>query len=178
MHIRGSERCCEQPKCLQISRIHMMTGQAFYKVLPFLQETLRELSSSNQQVLYTCTSARGFAAEVLDAMRRCLFASDGDLNKTASKTNAASSSNVHVIMVVGTPNVGKTSLINALRQHARKEGLLDVPRAGQLPVGALPGVTKHVSGIKVCAAHSQSHGKACYLDKMSYTVSVPTSVTM
>lgn len=118
-----------------------------------MQETLLELESANQKVLFTCTSSQNFAAEVLAAVRMCLPSAETSLegvSNTRPSSSRAANGRVHVVMVVGTPNVGKTSLINALRRHARTQGLLDVPRAGQLPVGPLPGVTKHVSGIKVC----------------------------
>ena len=115
-----------------------------------MQDTLLELESTNQKVLFTCTSSQGFAAEVLAAVRMCLPGTETSLERTSSAGPGAANGRVHIVMVVGTPNVGKTSLINALRRHARAQGLLHVPRTGQLPVGPLPGVTKHVSGIKAC----------------------------
>lgn len=126
-----------------------------------MQETLLELESANQKVLFTCTSSQGFAAEVLAAVRMCLPGADGSLDRALNKASRTADGRVHVVMVVGTPNVGKTSLVNALRRHARTHGLLDVPRTGQLPVGPLPGVTKHVAGIKVGHSSHTSRTSSC-----------------
>eukprot|EP00743_Colponemidia_sp_Colp-15_P010453 GILK01011510.1.p1 GENE.GILK01011510.1~~GILK01011510.1.p1 ORF type:complete len:317 (+),score=37.86 GILK01011510.1:33-953(+) len=51
------------------------------------------------------------------------------------------------MMVCGVPNVGKSSIINALRRHA---GTL--PKKEAAKVGPLPGVTRSVSGFKVSTA--------------------------
>ena len=41
------------------------------------------------------------------------------------------------------PNVGKSSVINALRRHAGG-------RSNAVRVGAQPGLTRNISGIRVC----------------------------
>jgi len=46
------------------------------------------------------------------------------------------------VLVVGVPNVGKSSLINAFRTMARKTAVVSV--------GALPGHTKRIGGFMVC----------------------------
>ena len=58
---------------------------------------------------------------------------------------AASSLSKHRVMILGIPNVGKSTLLNALRLHGLGEG------GKATATGFLPGVTKSVSGvIKIC----------------------------
>jgi ribosome biogenesis GTPase A len=47
-----------------------------------------------------------------------------------------------VVAIIGMPNVGKSSVINALRRHAGGRGKA-------VRVGATPGLTRNISGIKV-----------------------------
>lgn len=87
---------------------------------------------------------------MLAAVRSCLTEGQKAHGSNNLEPLAAGEGDVHLVMVVGTPNVGKTSLINALKRHCNSQGLLNNPRSGKLEVGPLPGVTKRVSGIKVC----------------------------
>ncbi|EOD09519.1 hypothetical protein EMIHUDRAFT_448392, partial [Emiliania huxleyi CCMP1516] len=57
-----------------------------------------------------------------------------------------------ILMVVGAPNTGKSSLINALRRaHAEKGGARDRRRRSRRPArtGPTPGVTRSLSGFQV-----------------------------
>lgn len=69
---------------------------------------------------------------------------------------------VTTIMILGTPNVGKTTLLNALKAQAAKQGLLQDIRVGKREVGPVPGVTKRVAGVQVhpcsrCPISLQAH---------------------
>ena len=64
-----------------------------------MQETLLELESANQKVLFTCTSSQGFAAEVLAAVRMCLPGADGSLDRALNKASRTADGRVHVVMV-------------------------------------------------------------------------------
>eukprot|EP00878_Enallax_costatus_P039826 GHUV01045743.1.p2 GENE.GHUV01045743.1~~GHUV01045743.1.p2 ORF type:complete len:105 (+),score=20.89 GHUV01045743.1:648-962(+) len=56
------------------------------------------------------------------------------------------------MMVVGLPNSGKSSLINALKLAARSTGVLGGEQTynRRAAVGATPGLTRQVSGFQVC----------------------------
>lgn len=101
-----------------------------------VQETVTQLTAAYPKVIYTSKQDDDFATCVLDAVKSCL-----------PPTHAAGQ--VYVLMVVGTPNVGKTTLINSLKRHYFANGSLQTVRTGKLQVGPLPGVTKRVAGVKV-----------------------------
>eukprot|EP01024_Parvocaulis_polyphysoides_P039753 TRINITY_DN35961_c0_g1_i1.p1 TRINITY_DN35961_c0_g1~~TRINITY_DN35961_c0_g1_i1.p1 ORF type:complete len:309 (-),score=49.74 TRINITY_DN35961_c0_g1_i1:117-1004(-) len=59
-------------------------------------------------------------------------------------------------MVVGVPNCGKSSLINAMRAESNQQGLLTPKKSPQkVTVGPLPGVTKNMSSFQVSAGPPQ-----------------------
>lgn len=92
----------------------------------------------------SCEGRRPVAEQVLRAVQRWL-----PQQRHAGK--------VAVLLTLGTPNIGKSSLVNQLKAHAVREGLLAAQRVGRVQVGPEPGVTKQVSGIKVreLAAHAR-----------------------
>ena len=57
-------------------------------------------------------------------------------------------------MVLGLPNTGKSSLINALKLAAKQAGQLGGAEAyhKRAKAGPLPGVTRHLSGFKVASS--------------------------
>lgn len=61
-------------------------------------------------------------------------------------------SDMSLVLVAGMPNTGKSSLINALKRAAQKQGLLEGEQAYHktAKAGPLPGVTQHLGGFKVC----------------------------
>jgi ribosome biogenesis GTPase A len=87
-------------------------------------------------VMYTSSTSKDVAAQVLRSIKRWL-PEDRDTGT------------VQIMMVVGTPNVGKTTFINAMKRHAVESGLSRAQKASKLEVGPTPGVTKRVSGVKV-----------------------------
>lgn len=101
-----------------------------------VQETVGQLSATYSHIIYTSKQETSFASDVLAAVRSCL-----PLQQTAGE--------VFILMVVGTPNVGKTTLVNSLKRHHFENGRLHATRIGKLAVGPLPGVTKRVAGVKV-----------------------------
>lgn len=103
---------------------------------PHMQETVSQLTSMYPKVMYTSKQDEDFASSVLDTVKSCLPPTHG-------------AGQVFVLMVVGTPNVGKTTLINSLKRHYFVKGNLQADRLGKLQVGPLPGVTKRVAGVKV-----------------------------
>uniref|UniRef100_A0A383VII8 CP-type G domain-containing protein n=1 Tax=Tetradesmus obliquus TaxID=3088 RepID=A0A383VII8_TETOB len=62
-------------------------------------------------------------------------------------------SELSVMLLVGLPNSGKSSLINGLKMAARATGVLDAQQAYQkrAAVGPTPGLTRQVSGFQVAA---------------------------
>ncbi|KAF8060483.1 SIN2 [Scenedesmus sp. PABB004] len=84
------------------------------------------------------------------SVRRLLAAASGWLAAERSGCELS------IMMVVGLPNSGKSSLINALKLAARSAGALGGEQAHQrrAAVGAAPGLTRQVSGFQVCAAPS------------------------
>jgi 50S ribosome-binding GTPase len=101
-----------------------------------LQATAQALITPTCAVLYTSQTSKDVAAQVLAAARGLL-------------PRKAKLGDVCTMMVVGFPNTGKTTLLNAIKQHAVRKQLLVVQRAGRLHTGPLPGVTKQVAGFKV-----------------------------
>lgn len=101
-----------------------------------LQVTRTALQTPACKVLFTSKDDKNSVTKVLEAVREWL-------------PNKQGQGEVYVMMVVGVPNVGKSTFINALKQHAHKQGLLRADRVSQLTVGPLPGVTKQVLGFKV-----------------------------
>ena len=59
-----------------------------------------------------------------------------------------------LLMVLGLPNTGKSSLINALKLAAKQAGQLGGAEAyhKRAKAGPLPGVTRHLSGFKVASS--------------------------
>ena len=120
-----------------------------------MQETVSQLTSMYPEVIYTSNQDDYFASSVLDAVKSCLPA-----------THAAGQ--VYVLMVVGTPNVGKTTLVNALKRHYFVTGSLQADRLGKLQVGPLPGVTKRVAGVKVLLPRFHYHADPWQTVNVSY----------
>lgn len=116
-----------------------------------MQATVAALTGPSTHVLYTCCEGkRPVAEQVLRAVQRWLPQQRG-VGKVA------------VMLTMGTPNIGKSSLVNQLKAHAVREGLLAAQRVGRVQVGPLPGVTKQVSGIRVRVSRMACwHGHACW----------------
>ncbi|KAJ1728846.1 Mitochondrial GTPase 1 [Coemansia biformis] len=92
-----------------------------------IQEVVRqEMAKRNQQVLFTNTNINKSVNKILDVA------------KAIALSDAVKYPQL-VVMVVGMPNVGKSSLINALRRTGINKG-----KAAN--TGAKPGVTRALSG--------------------------------
>lgn len=74
------------------------------------------------------------------AQRRSIY----DTASSAETPSARFKTIPFVFMIVGIPNVGKSSVINTLRQQFR------VDQKKKAREGALPGVTRHISAFTVC----------------------------
>ncbi|KAJ2789473.1 Mitochondrial GTPase 1, partial [Coemansia guatemalensis] len=86
----------------------------------------KEMAKRNQHALFTNTSVDKSVKQILE------------LAKTLVKSDPVKYQQL-VVMVVGMPNVGKSSLINALRR-------IGVRKGKAASTGAKPGVTRAVSG--------------------------------
>ncbi|GIL93277.1 hypothetical protein Vretimale_19666 [Volvox reticuliferus] len=97
------------------------------------------LQSQGHRVVPCVARRDGGAGKVLDAAL-------GWLQSERCNTD------LNLMMVAGAPNTGKSSLINALKRAAQREGLLDGEHAFQRTArsGPLPGVTRQLGGFKVC----------------------------
>lgn len=96
---------------------------------------MQTLCTPFREAMYISKHDRDYVPRVLEAVKRLL--------------GPAKPGKVGTVMIVGTPNLGKTTLVNALTAHAAKSGLLEASRVGQRQVGPLPGVTKSVAGVQV-----------------------------
>jgi hypothetical protein len=103
-----------------------------------VQDTIKALSSSTCKVMYISNDDKECAGKVLSIVQQWL-------------PNKPSLGAVGVMMILGTPNIGKTTLLNAIKAHAFKAGMMQTDRATMRDVGPLPGVTKRVSGVQVCS---------------------------
>ena len=101
-----------------------------------LQSVVEALQSPTCKVLYTSNQQENWAPNVLSAMHEWLPPAKGV-------------GQVHIMMVAGVPNVGKSTFINALKDHAFQLGLRAGKKSGRVVTGPLPGVTKQVLGFKV-----------------------------
>ncbi|GLI65434.1 hypothetical protein VaNZ11_008799 [Volvox africanus] len=97
------------------------------------------LQSQGHRVVPCVAKRDGGAGKVLDAALGWL---------QSERCNA----DLNLMMVTGAPNTGKSSLINALKRAAQREGLLEGEHAFQRTArsGPLPGVTRQLGGFKVC----------------------------
>lgn len=120
-----------RPKVLVLNKVDLC--DSYYK-----EDVLRELKNRGEsEVLYT--NLRSQRHPTIRELRSLILRVT-NCNEPASKEENFSLR----FMVVGMPNVGKSSLINALRRNYLKKGK-------GTSVGKLPGITKAVSTkIKVC----------------------------
>ncbi|KAL3159403.1 hypothetical protein ABBQ38_009833 [Trebouxia sp. C0009 RCD-2024] len=98
------------------------------------QAVLHRFQEQQLSALFTSSQKQGSIQQLLQTIMRRL---------KADKPNA----DMLMIMAVGIPNSGKSTLINALR-HAAKLGK-GSSSGGKAATGATPGLTRHISGFQV-----------------------------
>ncbi|XP_053677846.1 mitochondrial GTPase 1 [Anopheles nili] len=100
-------------------------------------DSLRHDSYGEQHILFTsCKKKNCKGLKRMLPLAQSLINNSGRFNRTAQKD--------FCIMIIGIPNVGKSSLINVLRNQ-------NLSKKGATPVGAIAGVTRTVlNRIKIC----------------------------
>lgn len=101
----------------------------------------QRLQARGHPLVHCCALAPGSAAAILDAMK-------GMVSRNAVQQPLTT------MLVMGIPNTGKSSLINALKETAGQQGRLGARRAqrGKAATGPLPGVTRTISGFQVATS--------------------------
>ncbi|KAL0052818.1 hypothetical protein WJX82_008276 [Trebouxia sp. C0006] len=98
------------------------------------QAILHRLEEQKLQALFTSSQKRGSIQKLLQAV-------------TSRLQQDKPKADMLMIMAVGIPNSGKSTLINALR-HAAKLGKHN-SSGGKAATGATPGLTRHIAGFQV-----------------------------
>ncbi|XP_018318692.1 mitochondrial GTPase 1 [Agrilus planipennis] len=119
-----------KPHVLVLNKVDMIEK----RFLPLLQKRLRD---ENEHVLFTnCKDQSDSSIKKLFSLVQKLINSSDRYNREGDKD--------YNVMIIGVPNVGKSSLINKLRN-------IFLNRANAAAVGAAPGITRSVqTKIKIC----------------------------
>eukprot|EP01025_Chloroclados_australasicus_P019352 TRINITY_DN20557_c0_g1_i1.p1 TRINITY_DN20557_c0_g1~~TRINITY_DN20557_c0_g1_i1.p1 ORF type:complete len:396 (-),score=38.42 TRINITY_DN20557_c0_g1_i1:392-1579(-) len=100
-------------------------------------ESLRWMASQKEEAHLICSRDQESVAKL---MKDCLE----ELKSKKAKDD------ILLAMIIGVPNCGKSSLINAMRAEAKQQGLLEERKSKQRVVtGPLPGVTRALSSFQI-----------------------------
>ncbi|DBA85958.1 TPA: hypothetical protein ACH3X1_005497 [Trebouxia sp. C0004] len=124
----------ELEKLVRLKRRLLVLNKADLAAPDKQQAVLYRLEEQKLQALFTSSQKRGSIQKLLQAV-------------TSRLQQDKPKADMLMIMAVGIPNSGKSSLINALR-HAAKLGKHS-SSGGKAATGATPGLTRHIAGFQV-----------------------------